>query len=562
MTPGPVERVAAEPTAPMTGEAHDAPPPARVGRLDFLLATLPYAVVCLSCASYVPAWDAAAYLSCLVDALRGPQGVAALNCADHPTIGYFAPLALGFGAMGLRYAAVIAANVALGALAAHRLADLSALLCPGADGRAERALVALGLTLCPLFVACTVQLTPDFGVAVFSLCTLRALARERAGEAALFGALTCLSKETGAVIYALTCAAYLLVYVGRAAGTPRDRLRALRRHAVLALALVPSALWLATRFLQRGDRAVWRGGGMTTPMWRQLLSVSWLDNVLPTQLAEIFLLNFAWVLSLFVLVHGLLGLWRWAVGTPPPEPDQAAARAARFVTLAFIGIVFAVTRVRTFAIPRYVLPAVVLLPLLGQLALHALGVRRRLRLVVLGLFVALSTSAVFVTRDGITLQALDSFPFGAHRLLDVTAWTYEHPSRRDHLVYNLEFTHVARLLDEALPYALGDGSHALAINRHADWWLIGCVDRRTRRRVVCTPGALRPRVWTLPVVRREAARPALVRYVEQPGMDDDDELIGWSRYYRVGRARMFTLRGYSIAVRELRLRDDAPPPGR
>lgn len=537
--------------------------PYGAGRLDFLAAAPPLAAVCALFASYVPIWDASFYLSCLQAAFGPRQGTAFLFCAAHPTGGYFATLAAALHVSGMRYAAVIGANAALGLLAAHAFHDLLTLLIPGDDHRAERRLTTLAFALNPLLLACVVQLTPDFGVAVFSLCTLRSLARERPGVAALSGALLCLSKETGTVIYALTCAAYLLVYVGRRPGAPRDRLRAMARQWPLALGLAPTVLWLASRLLQRGDGAVWRGPGTATPLWRQFLSVSWLDNVLPSQLAQIFLINFGWVLSLFVLLHGSLALWRWVIDAPaPPTADPAAARAARLVTLALATTVFAVTRVRTFVLPRYVLPAVVLLPLVAVLSLHALGVQRRPRLLVLGLFAALSALACFRTQDGLSLKALDSFPFGGHHILDVTAWTYEVPNRRDHIVYNLEFTHVARLLDEALPHALADGREALALNRHADWWLINCVDRHTRRRVICTPGALRPAVWTLPRVRREAARPALLHYIEQPGMDDEDELIGWRRYYRVGAEREFTRGGYSITTRELRLRDGAPAPER
>jgi hypothetical protein len=537
-------------------------PAPRPGRFDWLLASLPYAAIALAFVGYVPHWDGSAYVSCLVDAFHGSRDRALLNCADHLLVGYLGLLALPFRLTSFHYGAIIATNVALGALAARSIAGLSALLRPDPADRAERALVVLAFALCPLFVACTVQLTPDFGVAVFLVCTVHALARARLGLATLAGALLCASKETGAVIYVLVCVAHLLVHVGWGPGSPRERLRALGRHATLGLALVPVALWLALRFVERGDRAVWRGGGMATPMWRQLLSVSWLDNVFPSQLAGIFLLNFAWVLSVFVLLHGLLALGRWATNAPSPaDPELPAARTARFVTLAFVATVFAVTRVRTFVIPRYVLPATVLLPLLGQLALHALGVQRRLRLLVLGLFAALSAWACFGTYDGLSLKALDSFPFGVHRLLDVTAWTGEVPNRRDHIVYNLEFTRIGSLLDDALPYALADGREALAVNRHAEWWLVNCVDRRSRRRVVCTPGGFRPHVWTLPSVQRSPARPALVYYLDLPGMDDDDELIGWRQLYRVGEAREFIRGGYAIGLRELRLRDDAPGPG-
>ena len=43
-----------------------------------------------------------------------------------------------------------------------------------------------------------------------------------------------------------------------------------------------------------------------------------------------------------------------------------------------------------------------------------------------------------------------------------------------------------------------------------------------------------------------------------PGMDDDDELIVWQQYYRVGAPRRFARDGYTLSMRELTLRD-APP---
>ena len=109
--------------------------PRHPDRFDLLLALLPYTLVCLSLLSFVPVWDAAGYMTCLVGAFVGPHGLGALNCADHPTGGYFGLLALPFRLAGLHYGGVIVGNLCLGALAAHRVTDLSALLCPGEEHR-------------------------------------------------------------------------------------------------------------------------------------------------------------------------------------------------------------------------------------------------------------------------------------------------------------------------------------------------------------------------------------------------------------------------------------------
>jgi hypothetical protein len=536
-------------------------PPGRAGRYDFLLAAAALAAVGLAHSAYIPMWDGAFYLWCLEEALGPRQGAAFLFCASHPTGGYLAPLALVFHLSGMRYPAVIAANVLLATLAARSVADLSERILPAAP-RAERALVTLGFALSPLLLACALQLTPDYGVALYSLLTIGALARERFWLAAIFGALAAQSKETGAPIYLMTCAAHALVHVAWVSGDRATVQRALRRYLPLLLAPAVGAVWLVARALLLGDRGHWRGVGSQFPLWRQALSLSWLDDVLPSQLAEIFVINFSWVLSVFVLLAAVAPALRFVARPSVPGDGSADGRARVFFSLTFVGVVFVVTRFRTLVIPRYVLPAAVLLPLMAQLSLHALRVGPRLRVLMLGAFVSLSIFACFRTQDAVSMGYFGTFEFGDRRLLDLAARAHDLDGRRDHIFYNLEFTQLSALLDEALPYALADGRHGLALNRMATGYTIGYVDRRTHRRAASARGASAPPLTHLPAVQRGTDRPPLLYYVGLPGMDDDDELILWRRYYTVGEARRFTRRGHAIALRELRLRDDAPPPGR
>ena len=531
---------------------------ARAGRFDFLLPAAALAAICGAFGSYVPLWDGAFYLKCLEDAFGPRQGLAFLSCANHPTGGYLAPLAVAFHLAGLRYPAVIAANVLLAGLATHAVADLSALMFPGPALRLERLLVTFGFALCPLLLACILQLTPDLGVALFAVLTLRALARQHLKLAALYGALAAFSKETGAAIYLLACAAHLLVHLVWVPGDRSTKLRALRASAPLLLTPALGVVWFVARALSQGDRAAWRGVGSQHPLWRQVLSVSWLDDVLLSQLAEIFVLNFAWVLAVFVLLSAVEPAWRFVARAPTPTDDSTEGRARVFFTLSFIGVVFTVTRFRTLVIPRYVLPAALLLPLMAQRSLHLLRVTPRLRLLLLGAFAGLSLFANFRTRDAFAMNLFGTFEWGDHRLLDLAARAGDRNGRREHLVYNLEFTRLSALLDEALPRALADGRHELALHHEASWHPIGYVDDRTHRRVAAARGANVPRVWHLEEMRREPAPPRLLYYVELPGMDDDDELIVWRQYYFVGSPHRFARDGYALVLRELVRRDDAP----
>ena len=115
------------------------------------------------------------------------------------------------------------------------------------------------------------------------------------------------------------------------------------------------------------------------------------------------------------------------------------------------------------------------------------------------------------------------------------------------------------LLDEALPRALADGRHGLALNRIARGHAIGYLDDRTHRRVASARGASVPVVAYIDEVQDRTERPQLLYFVKLPWMDDEAELMVWRRFYRVGPAIRFARDGYAVTIHELVLRDDAPP---
>lgn len=535
------------------------------GRFDFLVVAVPYAVICLNYLWYIPIWDSGVYLNCLLAPLRAPHHLSSLNCVNHPTCGYFALLELPFWLSGRHYGAVIVVNVVLGVLGLHAVADLSRLVAPAPDRRAERALVTAAVALAPLFVASTVQLTPDFGVAVFSLCTLRALARERFVVAALFGLLASLSKETGAPIYVLFCALQTVafgVWAPDFRSTWRTHLR--RRLPLLLTPLAWFGVASVRMMLRRPDQGLaWRGVGSDVPLWRHALSVTWIDNILPTQLAELFVINFAWVMSAFVLLAAVRPAVAWArcwlLREPPPPLGTPDQRMMDFLTMSFVATVIVVTRFRTWVFPRYVLPAFVLLPLVTQRSFESLAIPRRSRLLILGLVGVLSFGSIFRTRDGLSLALFPPFEFGSHRILDLASWTGE-VGHRDHMVYNLEFTHVHRLLNQVLPVVVDHRSHAFATHVHSSWYAMERVDPRSRQRVTFQPGASRPCLWVISMIRESAKRPKQVYYLEFPGIEEDmGQLPEWNRYYERVGTRRFTEDGYALLVHDLRLRADAPP---
>lgn len=424
-------------------------------RPEILLLALPYLALRACFLDFVPMWDGAVYYHFAryisfrsLDPLQ-----AEVHNHISPVFIYLmhVPQVLAPGDVRVFNAALVLVGLAA-VFAFHRL-----VLWATAEqlSRPETLLMTSLFAFHPAILANFVNFNLDIGVLVFFLLHTLAVARGRAARAAIWGVCLVFTKETGVLLLPLSVAGLLLVDRGR-------RRLAWLLQAAHAVA-VPVALYVAYlvwKTLVRDLPPVWEGLGSASTVVLRLLNPFQFDRYLATQLLQLFVLQFHWVLTALGLGltvryllrrrqtlaarterlhahHGVLS----RPGARTIVVDVVHQRLA-FTGLLFAAVLYLLTRLRPYSNTRYLLPAFALFLLLFA-QLLAVGVRRRgLRMIVtatvlLGLF----GPSLEGTVDPISRWILGTFDFGRRPMLRMTALTGECcGAGRDQLVYNLQFT--------------------------------------------------------------------------------------------------------------------------
>ena len=518
----------------------------KLSRLLPALAVAPYAALCLSHASAVPMWDARIYTDCIESAVRIGTFPAAYNCAGHPTATWaFLVSRLLFLAPD-SFWPLLLVNVALGVLGLLAFLDLLRALFP--DGEHEALLLTACLGVFPVVAAGTVDLNPDHGVLVFFLLVLRALIRARPVEAALFGLLLAFSKEPGVLLYGLAAVLWTLVFVTRRSGTPREKLDRIARAWPLALPLLAfgAFVWKGSR---GGANPLWHAPG-GIPLLETFTSFKLMDPPFLAQLIGIFVLQFAWVVSLFALLRWVRMAVRAAFALGPAEPPPLF-----FFDALLVAATLLLTRYQTFLNLRYYLAVTPLLLVCGLSGLREL-LPRPARLAVLAALAGLFFGSALRTLDPVSRAALGTVAFGRHEVLDMTSLTGECCGHgRDQYGYNLQHLQLNALINTAMDHQQGHHfDRALTAAALADHHTVGRLDVHTWHRTLGQDSVL-PRVWTADDLAG-GPRPRALLYLRFFYLDNALEEARLRHWYDATSETTYDVDGYTLTAVDYRLRPD------
>jgi hypothetical protein len=515
------------------------------------LAAIPFVAIVLGQLGYVPVFDARIYADCVVDAATHAFGLESLRCAEHPSHAYVALLtAAELFARG-SYVPMLLVNAALGVLAVAAFVRILTRVFPN-DGVVDRVLLTVCFAVHPLFVSSAVQLNLDFAVLVFLLCALDAVLAERWGLVALWGVMAAFSKETGVILLGGLIAVWALVEVVRNPGSLRARVGPLRRAAPAVVPFVLLASYLAYRALSpAGGPMLWKGVGAGSAA-ASVFSFDPTDRVFLSYLSGLFIVGFAWIPAAVVAVDGGIGAVR-AVMRRPRRTVAGDRRAIAILALAFVAVVFLVTRYRTFSNYRYVAPAVPLLLFAFGISLRRLGPRPALERALIGVVAAGLLISNFRTVDPLARAVYGTFAFGEHEILTVTSITRECCGHgRDQLAYNLEINRLHELQDAAFEDLRPTTSTVVVVEPDAHWFLLGQLDAKTSHRTLRRAGVIQP-VY-VDVVRLARDKPAFAYYLAFPFVRNDRALAFVSNWYEVAGSKRYSRSGYELDVIFLRRR--------
>ncbi|MBT9589139.1 hypothetical protein IV102_37775 [bacterium] len=420
--------------------------------------------------SLPPMYDGAWNYSDLLGVLSGPGRLSDSVLSGHTTMGYVQILLLSQRWAPGNVALVGVTNYLLLAAATGAFWRIARQLLTGPRLRFEVAVTTALFGLSPLVLANLLHLNWDFGVMVFEVLFLGALLSDRLWLAGLFGLMMALSKENGAPLYAAAGVLYAVITQVQ----PRRRVALLWPCFVYA-----GAVYLAFRLQAARPNGYLELEIYAKNGWAFVYRVFHFDPFQPgiqSYLADIFVLNFAWILSL--PLAGFVGLRILGKARAVPELDQPRAR---FLGLLLLVVVYLITRYCPFNNVRYLLTAVPLVILLQVYSLIRLIDNERVRRCILAVCLGLMVASNFRTLDPVSGAFFGTFPWGRHSCLRLASLLSPHLIGRDELVYNLEFLQLGHLQDQVFQDIGVRPDTLIFVSQGAEFWMPGWIGAGSQR---------------------------------------------------------------------------------
>ena len=504
-----------------------------------------YNLIMLPSLDYVQVWDGLLYWKCLLDATKGSFSLEQFVCYGHPpafTMLYGLLQYFDHGNVALQNGF----SFFLGNLAVLAFAGIVRMLFPKA-GALERMLMTLVFAFHPVVLGNTFHFNLDIGILFFSLYLFYFLLCDKKIGVILCGVLLVLTKEIGVFFYVALITLHALIMLFRPEQGTAGFLRLLRSRFSFLVPVPLFPIFAIVRSFQHHQIFSW---GIALEYifnpYRQVFPsdfTSVQDVFLMMQ--DIFLLNFLWVSSLFIVAASGIFLRRWFFRLP----DASRFGDSESRVFVFILSVF----VLSFLVLSTCLPThnlryfVVLYPLalfLLFFSLHFLRMRPMMQLSVLGIVAFLNLVSVFRSIDPLSHALYGTFQIGDHRMLAMAPIHHECCGYgRDQLVYNLEFVMLSKLQDAFFRHIRVDAKTVIATD--PDVWRgfnSGAVDPVTFRRTA-TGGILPTYVnpYALPT-----PLPERLLFVEYPNFDSTQALETLLVHYDIETEEAIRISGYEL----------------
>lgn len=498
--------------------------------LSLLVATL----VRLPHLHFVPVWDGRNYWDdCVQPVLAGGFDPLALNCYGHRSMLYM--LAVSWPQWLVRDSALVLnlTHLAVSLITIWAFFRVMTALFPPSEERGSGLEAALGTVLfasMPIWTGPSINLNPDMGVLAGFLFALGFVLRRQLTAAVIAGVFMVLSKEIGLLLWLALAGVETIVAL-----TER---REWRKTLVPRLGFaVPILAYVAVgaALKARGLPSTWDAPKNDTyTLIRTFLSFNPFDPVFAAYVTDLFVLNFAWVMTALIVAWLLAVCVALVKDRKLPLPVVVERRGGIITLVVTLAALYLLTRYPTFNNPRYLMPAYPLVVIAFAAAAMALLKRRPVRAGAFVIVTVLQLVSMNRTIDPVSRFAFGTFAFGKHELLTMTSRTGECcGSGRDQLVYNLQFTAFDSVQNALFAATRPRSGDAIAISDHANWHLVGPLDPSTLKRTLRNRDVIELDIVTLAGLLQEKRPPERMRYVAYPNVDNVPPLRLMAKVYEI-----------------------------
>lgn len=573
-------------------------------KLPIALLLLVYFVLRCGYLDAVPRWDAATYWGAIAEAVEATHAITSIselprvilntyNVFGHSAMGYVGLIVIG---QLFDYPNLFALNFV------HVLLTMLAVFCsytifrwfvPSRKQLPEALLATALFAMDPLFFASSIFINTDFPALVFFMAALAALLYGRYGLFCIACLFMMFSKITGTLFWIGLVggvglhSAYVIYLALRARRLPGlgellPPTNPMSANQALSLPiciyritciLLPGVLFKLYSIIQQG--AMWTmNNGITfnSDGWN---CFGFNPRVMSNRAAEIFILNFHWILASIAIVGFFIAYGRFIerkkhVENKPTDPvevqtsttrEQHSCLAGRrwgllpVATCFMIFVAFNLSYI-TYIIPRYVVYGGFFLILLATLALQFAVNSRKLRCIILGLTFSLFFVQTFRTIDPLSILFFGSTSFSEHKILQIDS---PGEAQGNGFVYNAEFTLEDKLLNR-MQKAIPIKPETIIITWNSDsgysWFTRGdtFVDATTLKRTIDTRNKFGYNIIDVKSLH-SAIAPLEAYYVYMPWLaqfsNEEQELAHVRQFYQVSEAEDVGFQGYSLRLYRL-----------
>lgn len=482
---------------------------------------------------YYPTYDGIQYTGCIINAVKKyPFNPLNFRCYDHP-FGYTLLLGvtqyLDQGNVMLMYFVNLCIS-ALSIVAVYKLMRLSLI-----EDSIVTPLFSAGIFgLMPLYVVHILQINLDFALASLFVIFLYFLLSKQRWKAVIFASILVLTKETGIAAYICTILVYLYFFVLLEKESARSKVVRLMDEWPLILPgiIMGGYIFLLLFLLPEGGKLFFHQGGLPPNL---LIGLNFDNPSMRAFLAFIFVLNFNWILSGFILVFLFVCPLRWE-----SILQRVKGKYIGFFFVLMLGITFIVTRLhQTFWIPRYVLMCYPILVVIFCLAIVPLFPKKPFRFAVLVSVLVLMYISNFRTIDPFSRKIFGTASVGTKIILSTAL-------SQMNFLYNLEGTDVV--------YALRKMLEDVPIERDHIFFVVDAAAPPLAEAAKSLPskaqflrGTSRPEEIT-PAGLSAMGNPEYIDYVDTPNSLGRENYEYLKSHYRLVSLKQYKYNGYVLTL--------------
>ncbi len=416
---------------------------------------------------FLPIWDGYMYAEAilntderLAEVKSIGESIHVLNYFSHPTMAFSLIMMIG-QSIYPSIAMIHVINFILVVLSIVAYIQIVRFFLPKI-GNLELTFAALIFAFNPLLFSSTINPNADLPVLVFFVTSIYSLLYHHKKLLLLSLIFLVFSKESGVLLYLLLLTSMTILYILSCFRfSPlytlelKQQLKQLSLKTIIANSVVfitPLLLFLVYVIFrsQYNESIVW---GLETNEQSGFITGilnNYDGNIALTRAIQIFLLNFSWIFTVFILIALVL---KYRSKSSPKYLFIYNEKKLFLVLLILIFIGFSTANCiyNTFTNARYILPCLFFMCLFFQIALFFIfkfSIKKRLYLLCFTLLVLFIQ--VNKTIDPISKLLFGTIKIGQHDLLNMTSITDEccGIAGRDQLAYNAEFTQISKLTEQ------------------------------------------------------------------------------------------------------------------